>query len=469
MTATTDAREEGTMTDDLGARGTTRRDFLKAGGIGALVLAGGGAAAGTFLRGLTDAAALPASHLPAIKGVVKKRFAASDGFIVLPNLPAEAQHPATGDPALFVFGFMDVTAGTTNPRTAQQQATNLAKGKIPHPAPNLWVGEHFELQIELFNVGFKWRPDLTDGHTIHWHGFRNAIAIFDGVPEVSIGVPAQRKFPYAYRPRDAGTYIYHCHFEDVEHVQMGMIGVVFVQPAQNGTSLGGFTKFAYNDGDGSTGFRREFAMLLSDIDSRVHLGSLAVQEFVWTEFKPNYWLINGRSYPDTILPNGSQIVTGGDPYLTSLKAWQPMSSLVQVNAGDRALLRVANLGYDQAAMQLEGISLKVVGEDATHLRGSTGADLSYDTNTIYVGPGETRDALFTAPAYTSLGALTDTVGSYNRYLLRNRRYSALTNNGAVTDGSQAGTLAGLGGQVTEVRVYPAGTLAAQTVPNQTYV
>jgi FtsP/CotA-like multicopper oxidase with cupredoxin domain len=457
------------MNEESTAQGATRREFLKAGGVGALLLAGGGAAAGAFLQGPRPAAAVPTSHQPAIKGVVKKRFAASDGFIVLPNLPPEAQHPVTGDPALFVFGFMDVTAGTTNANTALSKATSLAKGKISNPAPLLFIGEDFELQVQLFNVGFKNRPDLTDGHTIHWHGFRNAIALFDGVPEVSIGVPAQRGFPYAYRPRDAGTYMYHCHFEDVEHVTMGMTGIVFVRPNQDGTPLGGFTKFAYNDGDGSTGYQREFALLLTDLMSTQHIGSLAVQEFVWTDFKQDYWQINSRVYPDTIRPNGPQIVTGGNPYLTALKASQPLSSLIQMNAGERGLLRFANLGYDQAAMKLDGIPMTVVGEDATLLRGAGGADLTYDTNTIYIAPGESRDALFTAPAFQAAGALSDSKGSYNRYVLKNRVYHKLTNNGQVTDGSMPGTIAGLGGQATEVRVYPAGTLGTQTSPNQTYV
>ena len=77
------------------------------------------------------------------------------------------------------------------------------------------------------------RPDLFDGHTLHWHGFVNAIPLFDGVPELSVAVPIGRDFTYFYRPHDAGTYMYHCHFEDVEHVQMGMTGVVFVRPKRS--------------------------------------------------------------------------------------------------------------------------------------------------------------------------------------------------------------------------------------------
>ena len=69
---------------------------------------------------------------------------------------------------------------------------------------------------------------------MHWHGFVNAIPLFDGVPELSISVPIGRDFTYFYRPHDPGTYMYHCHFEDVEHVQMGMTGIVYVRPKQNG-------------------------------------------------------------------------------------------------------------------------------------------------------------------------------------------------------------------------------------------
>jgi hypothetical protein len=229
---------------------------------------------------------------------------------------------------------------------------------------------------------------------------------------------------------------------------MGMTGSIFVRPSQNGTSHGGFTKFTYNDGDGTTGYHREFTLLLNEIWTTPHDNLEAIQETVWPSYKANYWTINGRSYPDTLKPNND----------ASLPA-QPLSSLIQVNAGDRVLLRFASLGYEQQAMQLPGIPLKVVGEDAALLRGPGGADLSYSTNTVYVGPGEARDVLFTAPAFSpSAPVETDANGSHNVYWLRNRNVHRLTNGG----------LPGLGGQVTQVRVYPPGTLAAQTHPNQTY-
>jgi hypothetical protein len=70
--------------------------------------------------------------------------------------------------------------------------------------------------------------------------------------------------------------MYHCHFEDVEHVQIGMTGIVFVRPLQDGTSIGGFTKFAYNDGDGSTGYHRHFVIVLNEIWKDFRQSSLGI-------------------------------------------------------------------------------------------------------------------------------------------------------------------------------------------------
>jgi FtsP/CotA-like multicopper oxidase with cupredoxin domain len=326
------------------------------------------------------------------------------------------------------------------------------KGKVKLPAPILDFNQGDDVYVSLVNLGLVMRPDLDDSHTIHWHGFRNPNAIYDGVPETSISVPVARIFSYFYRPRDPGTYMYHCHFEDTEHVQMGMDGIVFIRPSQDGTSIGPFNRFAYNDGDGSTGYHREFTLLLNEIDTTPHDGLVAVQEFIWSDYKANYWVINGRSYPDTI-------VRDQDLGSTDFEDTQPVSSLIQVNEGETGLLRFVNLGYEQQAMQLPGIRMQVVGEDATLLRGPDGDSLYYDTTTLYIGPGEARDVLFTAPAFDSGGpGGSDSYGSYNIYWLKNRNSHRLVN----------GTEPGLGGQVTQIWVYEAGSLPSQTGPNKTF-
>ena len=78
--------------------------------------------------------------------------------------------------------------------------------------------------------------------------------------------------------------------------------------------------------------------------------------------------------------------------------YQPISSLVTANSGDRVLLRFVNLGYTQGAMTLDGIPMRVVGKDATLLRGRDGTDLTYMTDVVYFGAGESFDVIFIAPA-----------------------------------------------------------------------
>jgi FtsP/CotA-like multicopper oxidase with cupredoxin domain len=419
-------------------RRLSRRDFLKVGGAGAAFLASG-ATLSALLRNPQRAAALTRSMNAGAAGASRydMHLAATDGHILLPGRGSPS---GPGGNPLYVFGFVRVPVGV------RPDELDVYKGAVQHPNPIIGVDQEADVYLTLTNIGFTVRPDLADSHTIHWHGFPNATAIFDGVPEVSIAVPVGRDFPYYYKPHRAGSFMYHCHFEDVEHVQMGMQGSVYVRPSQNGQSFGGFTKFAYNDGDGSTGYDREFAVHLDEIWTLAHDHGEAIQETIWPDYHANYWTINGRSYPDNLRPNN-------DPDFPA----QPLSALIQVNAGERILLRFSNLGYEQQAMQLPGIPLDVVGEDAALLRNGN-VDLFYKTNTIYIGPGEARDVLFTAPAFdASAPGGTDANGPYNAYLLRNRNLNRLTNGG----------LPGLGGQVTEVRLY-AGTLGDQSHPNQTY-
>jgi manganese oxidase len=415
--------------------GITRRQLLNRGA--GLALAGAGALA--VLERLGSASgAVPPPVVPypsTPPPPVYLRLGATDGHIQLP-----------GQSDLYVFGFNPIDP--IDMPMAQAIAEN--RGLVKLPAPLIAIDQFADVYLTVTNLGFQVRPDLDDSHTVHWHGFPNQDAIFDGVPEVSIAVPPGRSFPYFFRPRREGTFMYHCHFEDTEHVQMGMDGIVYVRPYQNSGELPAYPvagKYAYNDGDGSTAYDREFALLLNEIWSLAHRNLESIQENLWTDYKPDYWVINGRSYPDTILPND-------DPSLPE----QPASSLMQANAGERVLMRLANLGYEQHTMELVGIDMKVVGEDATLLRGPTGLDLSYPARSIYIGPGEARDVIFTAPAYNaSAPGGSDGVGPYNRYQFRNRNLWALTNGGAPPPG----------GMMTEVRVY-AGGVPAQVDPNETY-
>jgi FtsP/CotA-like multicopper oxidase with cupredoxin domain len=426
--------------------GFSRRDFLKAAGIGALGTAVGGGVVGTLGWGL-----------PASAATTTLSMVATDGYITMPNRE---------DDPIYIFGFIPVPANLT-----VSQLITAYKGHAQTSAPTLDFLQNDDIKITLTNLGLIQRPDLTDAHTIHWHGFDMPSPLNDGVPEVSVAVPIGKQLTYFYRPHREGTYMYHCHFEDVEHVQMGMTGIVFVRPLQDGTPFGGFTRFAYNDGDGSTGYHRHFAILLNEVWSNFHDGDRDIQESVATDYDPQWFTLNGRCYPETLLPNddpslpAAQRISTPNPNFDGAPDFSlPNSALIQVNQNDRVLLRLANLGYQQHAMQLPGIPMHVIGQDASLLRDGT-VDTSYWTNTLYIGPGEARDVLFDAPAFDPgrpSGSGPGLLGPYNVYYFKNRDWRRLSSLGAF---GPAGTPSGM---MTEVRVYQ-NPLPAQTVVSQTYV
>ena len=106
------------------------------------------------------------------------------------------------------------------------------------PAPTLKVKEGQKLYLNLTNVGMALRPDLFDPHTVHWHGFPQAAPVFDGVPDASLSINMMANYTFFYNVVQPGTYMYHCHVEATEHMQMGMLGNLYVTPKQdNGPAL----------------------------------------------------------------------------------------------------------------------------------------------------------------------------------------------------------------------------------------
>lgn len=447
----------------------SRRDFLKLAG-GAVVTVAGAGLLPQFLRKTLA----PEKIVNAATGTPDLFFAGTDGWMYLPGStpPFHPDSYASSPFTTYIFGFRNLTG--LDP-VADAQMVSDQKNHAQHNAPLFWLdqvdpADPKDFTLLLTNLGLAQRPDLVDSHTLHWHGFRNVIPFFDGEPTGSISVPVGRYFTYVYRPHDPGTYMYHCHVEDVEHVHMGMTGIVFVRALQNkygnaagapiaranGGAANAPLGYVYNDGVAlndptSTAYDREFPMFLSEVWAEAHWNDAHIQETDWSRYKADYSLLNGRVYPDTLAPSGG----GRDPQTGDLippsgrpdLQYQPHSSLVECNAGEKVLLRFANLGFREAAMTLAGIDMKVVGRDATPMRGygsnpnvRDGADTSYMTDTILIGAGESFDVIFTAPQQTGT------------YLLYNRRY---------TEEDDQSTQ----GQRTEIHVYPAGTIPAQDPMN----
>jgi FtsP/CotA-like multicopper oxidase with cupredoxin domain len=304
------------------------------------------------------------------EGVKCMHITAGDGFIRM----------ADGR-VLYMFGFADITG------VPPDQAMEAGMLAAQLPAPTIAVDEDDEFYLNLTNVGLVIRPDLFDAHTVHWHGFPNAAPVFDGVPESSISINMGGTFPFWYLVRQPGTFMWHCHFEATEHMEMGMLGNIYVRPALDG---GGNT-YAYNDT--ATQYDVDFPIQIHGMDSFFHDKHEAVQELPFAFLIDDYVMFNGRGYPDTVNTSydSSQYLADYGVTVNS----QPVHSLITATRGQTILLRLSNLSvvnyYTVTAL---GLTMRVVGTGAAILQGQGGAnDLFYDTNSVNIGGGDAVDIL----------------------------------------------------------------------------
>src|SRR4051794_30062792 len=296
--------------------------------------------------------------------------------------------------------------GHVDPR--QIMDVGVMNGNIP--APLMAIDEDDEFFLTLTNVGMIMRPDLFEQHTVHFHGYPNASAFYDGVPDASVAINIGGSFTYYYLAPDAGTYFWHCHITPPEHLQMGMVGQLYVRPRQNrwsgnlydglsrqqndlrtkcdsnsdilcsnpvppvrsNASNGGTTKYAYNDGDGSTQYDVEYPLQIHGFDPNFHFVGMTFNPQGFADMKDKYFLLNGRSYPDTVTEKPQTTMTADGAMHYS----QPMSAVINIPAGKRALLRISDLDVSEyQTLASLGIPMTVVGYNAKLLRDQAGNNM----------------------------------------------------------------------------------------------
>jgi hypothetical protein len=365
--------------------------------------------------------------------------------------------------------------------------TGVLNGNIP--APLMAFDEDDEFFLTLSNVGMIMRPDLFEQHTVHFHGYPNASSFYDGVPDASLAINIGGSFTYYYLAPDAGTYFWHCHITPPEHLQMGMVGQLFVRPRQNrlpvghslwaslagGSGLSGADssgqqsdlrtacnpaeptgtsprgpdilcsvplppsntfaqgtdasgnpfKYVYNDGDGSTRYDIDVPLQIHGFDPNFHFVGMTFNPEGFADMKDKYFLLNGRSYPDTVGVAGGPAdvlgqlagATNPDPATHAIstadtdsisRASQPLHSLITLSAsggpvgtcgtattcGQKAVLRIADLDVQEyQTLSSIGIPMLVVGFNAKILRDQAGNNLYIKTNSITLGGGESLDVI----------------------------------------------------------------------------
>jgi hypothetical protein len=316
------------------------------------------------------------------------------------------------------------------------------------PAPLVAFDEDDEMFLTLTNVGMIMRPDLFEQHTIHFHGYPNASSFYDGVPDASVAINIGASFTYYYLAPDAGTYFWHCHITPPEHLQMGMVGQLYVRPRQDRVPSGGslYTylgyqngigepttnptadlrtacnpgadilcsatmpavntgavqgndllgnpqHYTYNDGDGSTAYDVEYPLQMHGFDPNFHFVGMTFNPEMFVDMKDKYFLLNGRSYPDTVAA-GPQATVSSDG---QMHYSQPLPAIINIPVGGKALLRLVNLSVSEYhTLQSLGVPMKEVGFNAKLLRDQAGMNTEFYTNSITLGGGESLDVILDA-------------------------------------------------------------------------
>jgi FtsP/CotA-like multicopper oxidase with cupredoxin domain len=269
------------------------------------------------------------------------------------------------------------------------------------PGPTIVVDEGDTVNITLINDKdpTKTQVNAGDGHTVHLHGL-DLPSQMDGDPMTAAGmhsVMPGTRFTYHFVANQPGTYWYHCHEAAAEHMQMGMYGALVVQPK-------GDPHRAYAD---TPEFDKSYTFLLSDVDTSLHaldfdsLHKANTPEPNWSQYRPDYFLINGKAWPDTMR----------DP-----------TTWVTATVGQTVLIRLINGGNVAHAIHTHGYHFQVIATDGRKLSDP------YEKDTLSIAPGERYDIILKL----------DMVG---RYMIHDHFEQYTTNNGE-----------SMGGMVTMINV-----------------
>ena len=342
-----------------------------------------------------------------------------------------------------------------DPRRGRTEPADIMNNGVLYsnaPAPLIAIDEDDELFLTLSNVGQIMRPDLFEQHTVHFHGYPNASSFFDGVPDASVAINVAGSFTYYYTAPDPGTYFWHCHIAPPEHLQMGMVGQLFVRPRQNrltasddlynslraannanrlkvndtanataggcsdilctgatplpavNTAAKGGKKYAYNDGDGTTQYDVEVPIQIMGFDPNFHFVGMTFNPEAFVDMKDKYFLLNGRSYPDTVggATDASGAVVAGPMYTHgsdgTSRPSQPIPALITLTkSAPRALLRISDLSVtEHTTLATLGMPMQVIAQNARLLRDEAGNNLYFKTNSVTLGGGESTDVILDA-------------------------------------------------------------------------
>lgn len=355
---------------------TTRRGRLR------LALSGGLAAvlAGTALMTMPGAEAASSPGLPCDTAPDNAfSLTASDGYVSTPD----------GN-SIYMWGYGNSKRGFQLPGpilcvTSGQRVTVVLHNTLPEPTSIIFPGQQ--------SVRANGSP---------------AQPVFDGGTLTSMVQAAAtgKQVTYTFTAGSPGTYLYESGTDVDKQVQMGLYGALVVRPAGNAGQLNNRSDSAFNPD-------KDYVFLLSEIAPDVHLAVERGKAVDPSSYRARYFMINGRSMPDTLAPN-----------FASWLPTQPYSALVHIRPYDAttnplpAAIRYLNAGSTNYPFHPHGSDERVVNRDGRALEGPGHEDLAYKKYLLDVGPGQTLDVLMdwrdaeewdpaTNPIPTQIPVITD--------------------------------------------------------------
>lgn len=258
-----------------------------------------------------------------------------------PAAPADAQGNQLLEPTI-VDGVKEFALTTSvvkwNILPDVQVGAYAYNEQVPGPMIRVTAGDHIRVRVT---------NELPDPTSVHWHGLvlPNEMDGAAGVTQPAIE-PGET-FTYEFTvPDTPGTYFYHTHVEGDRQQPLGLYGAFIIDGAEP-----------------TVDYDQEYVVQLGEwrVDDGQTYPAMELEGML-----PNYFTINGKSYPET--------------------------DTIRMNVGDTVLIRFIGTGQFVHPMHIHGGPFKIVGTDGNPVPET--AQLTKDT--VLVGPGERYDVLWTA-------------------------------------------------------------------------
>lgn len=279
-----------------------------------------------------------------------------------------------------------------------------ADDEFQYPGPVLCVNEGDTVTVVLKN-------NLPVDTSLVFPGQDNVLA--NGVPSqpdlnadtLAPVAPANGgTMTYSFVASRAGTFYYQSGTNPAVQQDMGLFGALVVHSASDyvdGNNV--LHRYAYNDTATEYNPKTEYLVLLSTLDPTLHMALERNETYNMANYKVRYWLLNGRTFPDTLAPNGASWLPS-QPYgaLTHIHPydavqWMDAPTNTVPNPGYNplpALQRYVGIGAEDFPFHPHGNSGNVIGRDGYSLVNGP-VDLSIEKFTVHVAPGQTWDVTFT--------------------------------------------------------------------------